>query len=304
MVRDLEKLESKLRDVYNSAQVEAKENTAGSGVKYDIGVLENGNTYVIASRRIITANDLPTMRKQISGFFDALLEEKGSLDIPTIDGDVLTITKNETANKARDNYKYVNGKRIKMSNSEYAVKARAGSHIDELAEISKELPKSSDDKKNHSFSKNGFTYRTAYFEDFDGQYYQITLSIGNNASVATIYNIGKIKEDRLPSAKLIAVVGSKPHGSVPSKHSIRQTSEKSQEDFSDNEKSSLRGGRLDELRYRPEMFAKWLLRKNGSKADVATVTEMIKKIIAADNKGGKTWDINSEGEYTKVSTVE
>ena len=64
---------------------------------------------------------------------------------------------------------------------------------------------------------------------------------------------------------------------------------------------SLRGGRLDELRYRPEMFAKWLLRKNGSDADVETVTEMVKKVIAADNKGGKTWDINSEIKKLETS---
>lgn len=510
VVRDLEKLERKLQDVYNSAE---NKNTAEDiGEKHHIGVLKNGNTYVIASRRIITSTDLPTMRKQISGFFDALLEEKGSLDIPTINGDVLTITKKETANKARDNYKYENGKRIKMTNDEYAVKVRAESHIDELAETSKELPRQKGDNKNHPFAKNGFIYRIAYFEDFDGQYYQITLSVGKSGTVATIYNIGKIKEDKLPSAKLIAVVGSKPLGSVPSKHSIRQNSEKSQEKvserdseylelakepeknetklrelvenaakkagygiegwhatkadrftafdksrirtgttlaanmgdgfyFSENKTStsiygdrlyhsylnlgnafiftsindtnaietinkyaesigreklsnleqwkdadkrtgamlsraigdgkgfseylsslgynsivynaydyenntsnmcyvvfepnqiksadpvtyddngnviplserfndinndirySLRSGRLDELRYRPEMFAKWLLKQAGSKADVDTVTAKLKSIITAHNKGGSEAVVNSEGEYTKVSTV-
>ena len=45
------------------------------------------------------------------------------------------------------------------------------------------------------------------------------------------------------------------------------------------------------------------LSENGCKARVGAVTEMLKKIIAADNKGGKTWDINSEGEYTKTSTI-
>ncbi|MBR4911145.1 MAG: hypothetical protein IKZ47_07505 [Clostridia bacterium] len=38
VVGDLQKLESKLRDVYNSAEVEVKENTAGSGVKYKINL--------------------------------------------------------------------------------------------------------------------------------------------------------------------------------------------------------------------------------------------------------------------------
>ena len=51
------------------------------------------------------------------------------------------------------------------------------------------------------------------------------MSIGNNGTVATIYNIGKIKEDKLPSAKLIAVVGSKPLGNMSSKHSIPTSAE-------------------------------------------------------------------------------
>ena len=39
--------------------------------------------------------------------------------------------------KAQDNYKNENGYRIKMSDSEFAVKLRIEAHIDEIAEISK-----------------------------------------------------------------------------------------------------------------------------------------------------------------------
>ena len=45
----------------------------------------------------------------------------------------------------------------------------------------------------HNFAKDGFSYRTAYFEDFDGEYYKFTLSIGHNGEMATIYNVGKIE---------------------------------------------------------------------------------------------------------------
>lgn len=38
--------------------------------------------------------------------------------------------------------------------------------------------------------------------------YEVVFSVGNNNTIATIYNVGKIKKDTLPSAKLIAVVGS------------------------------------------------------------------------------------------------
>ena len=49
------------------------------------------------------------------------------------------------------------------------------------------------DTKSHSFEKDGFTYRTAYFEDIDGQYYKITMSVGKNGNINIIYNIGKMQ---------------------------------------------------------------------------------------------------------------
>lgn len=75
----------------------------------------------------------------------------------------------------------------------------------------------------HNFAKDGFSYRTAYFEDFDGEYYKFTLSIGHNGEIATIYNVGKIEKDIIPSAtKGVAVVGSKPRGMMSSVDNISQ----------------------------------------------------------------------------------
>ncbi len=80
----------------------------------------------------------------------------------------------------------------------------------EIAETAlKENKPLTNDEKNHDFAKDGFEYRTAYFEDFDGQYYKIRFSIGHNGTFATVYNVGKIKEDVPSSAKIIAVVGSR-----------------------------------------------------------------------------------------------
>lgn len=205
-----------------------KEQAAAYGVM--VGTLEGllskalGSVYVDASRRVINGKTKAEQRKEISEFFGRLLEGNSSLDIQTIEGDVLTITKNETAKKARDDYKTVNRQQIKMSDDEFAVKLHIESHIDEIAEVSKPRGSQSDNK-NHSFAKDGFTYRRAYFRDFDGQYYEVTLSIGNNGTVATVYNVGKIKESVSPSAKVIAVVGSKPLGEAPSNNKISPSAE-------------------------------------------------------------------------------
>ena len=130
-----------------------------------------------------------------------MLEDNPSLEIHTIEGDVLTITKAQTAHKARDDFKTVNDKQVPLTDQEFLVKLHVESHIDEIAETSKKINKNGDNK-NHSFAKDGFTYRKAYFEDFDGQYYEITLSIGHNGTVATVYNVGKIKESVISIDKI------------------------------------------------------------------------------------------------------
>lgn len=195
---------------------EEEKNTSGNQTeKYSIVALENGNTYVKASRNVISGDNISAWRKQITNFFNELLDGEKSLDISTIDGDVLTITKSETANKARDNFKQVNGQKVRMSADEFRVKLNAEAHIDEIAETSIGVKNKTADTKSHDFASNGFTYRTAYFQDFDGTYYKLRLSVGNNGTVATVYNVGKINKDSLPShTKIVALVGSKPLGKL------------------------------------------------------------------------------------------
>lgn len=94
--------------------------------------------------------------------------------------------------------------------------ATAGSkEARELAEVSKGNNRPpTPDNKNHRFAKDGFTYRTAYFEDYNGEYYRNTISIGNNGDVATVYNVGKIKKDLLPNGNIKTILrGSKPNSS-------------------------------------------------------------------------------------------
>ncbi len=237
----LEKVKKAFDEAYRASKSDVKENTAeNSGVKHSIVALEDGKVYVDASRNVITGKTKAEQRKNISDFFSVLLDGNDSLDIPTLEGDVLTITKAETANKARDDYKSVNGKAVKMTDEEFTVKMHVEAHIDEIAEASKPSG-GKEDSKNHSFAKDGFTYRRAYFKDFDGQYYEVTLSIGNNGTVATVYNVGKIKEGVSPSAKILAVVGSKPLGDTPSSKSIPQSVEKV------NTKLSLSSGQSEDV---------------------------------------------------------
>ncbi len=198
-----------------SAKTQVKDN---SGVKKSVVLLDNGNTYVTASqkRNVITGNDRNQWRRQITDFFKELIPNGKSIDITTLEGDVLTISINETANKARDDYQNVNGISVKLTDDEFRVKLRTEAHIDEIVETSlKDKNGKVPDTKSHSFAKDGFSYRTAYFQDYDGQYYKVRLSIGHKNNVATVYNVGKIQKDSIPSAtKIVAVVGSQPLGKL------------------------------------------------------------------------------------------
>lgn len=225
--RELEKVKYAFEKAWRAQAETSTDNSGGNGdVNYNITVLEDGKTYVSASRNVINGTTLEDQRRDITKFFNDLLQGNPSLDIPTIEGDILTITKADTADKARDNYKQSHGQRIKMTDEEFAVKLRVESHIDEVAEVSEKAGGKADNKK-HEFAKDGFTYRRAFFEDFDGKYYEITLSIGQNGTVATVYNVRTTKKGVPPSAKTIAVVGSKPLGGTPSASIIAENSEKS-----------------------------------------------------------------------------
>lgn len=191
---------------------------ANSKASCDIVTLDNGKEYVEATRQIIKGDDVSDWRKSITYFFKEMLKN-GDIDIKADDGTMLTITK-DTATKARDNYKYKQNQRIKMSDNEFLVKLRAESHIDELAEISK-LTQSKKDTKSHDFASSGFDYRTVYFKDFDGSYYKITLSVGNNHGISTVYNVGKIKTDKIPTGKIVSrKVGQSPIVSLSADNSI------------------------------------------------------------------------------------
>lgn len=134
--------------------------------KYSIVALENGNTYVQASRNVISGENIADWRKQITNFFNELLEGEKSLDIQTIDGDVLTITKDETAKKARDNYKYEKGQRVLMTNDEFRVKLNIEAHIDKIAETSTGGQKKNRRYKITRFCKGRFFIQNCIFPGF------------------------------------------------------------------------------------------------------------------------------------------
>ncbi len=172
---------------------------AGSGTRYSIETLPDGKRYVQADRQVITGNDSKQWAKQVEQYINDEIRQGKDVTVYGADGDPLTITR-DTAGKARfRNYiTYPDGSKRRMNNQEYGVKLRAESHIDEVSAVSNRGNKTVPDTKNHDFAKDGFNYRTAYYRDTDGTYYRLTISVGKNGDIHSVYNIGKLKEAPFP----------------------------------------------------------------------------------------------------------
>ena len=166
------------------------------GVRYSIEKFSDGKQYVKAERQVFSGNDPKKWGKQVTDYINKTIREGKDVTVYAQDGDALTITEN-TAGKAafRNIVRQKDGTKRPMTDEEYAVKLRAESHIDEISQVSRRGQKTIADYKRHSFSKDGFNYRSAYFMDNDGKYYRLTLSVGKNGVINTVYNVGKIKEE-------------------------------------------------------------------------------------------------------------
>lgn len=166
----------------------------------------NKGKYVKADRQVITGNNPLEWETQVENYINDNIRQGKDVQVTTENGDILTITK-DTSGKAKfrnqitDKY----GNTRYLNNKEFLSKLTAETHIDELAQISQKINKNPiPDYKNHKFAKDGFDYRNAYFEDFDGQYYKITMSVGKNGDIDTIYNIGKMDKKNRSKSSLVA----------------------------------------------------------------------------------------------------
>ena len=158
--------------------------------KYEIKTLPDGKRYVQADRQVIYSDNPDDWGQEITDYINQKIRNGEDVGIPTDDGDILKIT-GDTAWKLSD--------RTDLSDTAYAVKRNMATHIDELAQISQFDKNKPDMNQKHTgkrFSPDSFDYRTAFFRDFDGSYYQLNLSVGVDKNGKTVYSIGKNPKKR------------------------------------------------------------------------------------------------------------
>ena len=224
-------------------RAEAQQETTGPPEgRGTIVVLPDGKKYVQADRQVIFGNDPNSWADQIEGYINRKIRNGEDVILTTDSGDVLKITK-DTAGKAsfRNYVPGENGTMRRLSDTEYEAKLNAEAHIDELAQISEknnQKPAADEIGTNGqrihgSLAKNGWFYRTAWFSDFDGQYYRVTISTADGDNGVVVYNVGKIEKRTSPtkirgSSDSVTETGARQEKSS-STATIRQTEGNSQE---------------------------------------------------------------------------
>ncbi len=210
-------LKDKFEKAFNAEHTDLRENS-----KYSILTNSKNQKYVKADRQVINGNNPREWQKQTRNYINEKIRNGKNVNVITDSGDVLTITR-DTAGKAqfRNEVLRADGTRSTLSNEELLTKLTAETHIDELAKISTKTNKLPiPDTKNHKFAKDGFDYRRAYFEDFDGQYYKITMSVGKNGNINTIYNIGRLDNLSKKNRSKFSVTAQRPLSQMTNKENL------------------------------------------------------------------------------------
>ena len=197
---------------------------------------KNGQVFVRADRQVIFGNDPQSWSEQLENYINRKIRRGEDVRLIAADGDVLTLT--ETSAGKLSDYHTSAGRT--MSDEAYERKANAAAHIDELAQVSARGNKTVPDHnaRHGGMASDGWNYRTAYFEDFDGKYYLTTISTAQNADGRMIYNVGNMKEEAHP--KIVgsrAVSGDGQWGFASSDNSLSDSSANVKRKFSLKEDS-------------------------------------------------------------------
>ena len=225
-----------LAELYNTPKLSINSDTVFSDLRNEerngaaqnkIETMKDGKKYVKADRQVIFTNNPDNWGKELEAYINDEIRRGQDVNIVTEDGDVLKITA-DTAWKIGDMHGW--------DEEAFPVKMDMGTHIDELAQVSRRVStRDARDRSNKRFQPDKFEYRTAYFEDFNGDYYRVHISVGRDKNGKTIYSIGNdIKRRSSPGAYGSSANRRRSWSGAPSSNSIRENGEKYNSNFNQN----------------------------------------------------------------------
>ncbi|MBQ2841172.1 MAG: hypothetical protein IJE70_07475 [Oscillospiraceae bacterium] len=197
-VAQFEKMLSVTETAVASGNINTAGTDAGGGRLYSIETNAKGK-YVKADRQVIFGMDPKSWGEQVENYIYKKIMDGETVQIPTDDGDVLSLTENTVGKSSFRNF--IKKENRYMNDEEYLTKLNAETHIDELAQISRRGDKVVPDFNgiHGEMAKDGWNYRIAYFEDFDGKYYRIKISTALGEDGKTVYNIDEVRERSFPT---------------------------------------------------------------------------------------------------------
>ena len=178
-------------------------------------------------RNILHGDDPVQWGHQTTDYINRVIRKGKDVTVITANGVRLTITEDTAGKLAYRN----NENGVKYTDQQYALKLRMALHIDDIARVSVGDKGRTIDRKNHSFARDGFSYRQSYFQDYDGRYYSLRISVGTNGNINAIYNINKIKEAELPQGAQGTTANDRRNGITTSEDIKSQTSSEVKENL-------------------------------------------------------------------------
>ena len=182
----------------DATQADSAATQDNGDIRFAIKTADSGEKYVRADRQVIFGNNPRSWGEQVENYINGKIRRGQDVLLMTDDGDALLLTKT-TAGKLSSRYR---GNGTSLSENEYMTKLEAGVHIDELARISQSTHTTADKNSRHGdFASKGWSYRRAFFQDSDGAYYSLDISVAQNDTGNIVYNIGNVKRRNFPTAR-------------------------------------------------------------------------------------------------------
>ena len=188
-----------IAEMMKSGTADTANRTAPTGQSADNGhfsieVNPDGSQYVKADRQILTGDDPTKWGKQLEQYINEQIRQGNDVTFTTEDGHEIQLTE-RTAYKMSD--RHIPGQKDAfLSDAEYYTKENAAGHLDELVQTALFSNYQEDQNHRHAndIGEDGFNYYTAYFEDGDGKYFRVPISVGINGNGETAYSIGRVRE--------------------------------------------------------------------------------------------------------------
>lgn len=264
----------------NGPPAQNESSTGEGGAMYAIESLPDGRKYVRADRQVIFGSDPEAWANQVEDYINGKIRRGEDVPVIAENGDVLKLT-SDTAGKLADNH---SGHGTTLDDEKFYVKANAAVHIDELAKISENAnhgqgPKADKGARHGAFAEGGWTYRTAYFHDFDGKHYRLTISVAKGVDGNVVYNIGNIEERSFPKIVGPSAKGGALNGETSFEKIVPQTASDVKPAFSyDGDTAEADANEKAQAKAATEALRKDRTKNAGLNAEQAAMLEQIPEV--------------------------